>query len=162
VVQSYNHSFTTQLKITQGSEKLNKGFSLPSTYTGVSINFNNHTKTFKTTETSESNTISLTVSVPARAHLVFYQRKYTFRDSMLSFFKAGNKEWSIGAGGGREPATKDFEVEIMSEEYATLSNELDGSTTGTISVTTVEPASKAQRGRDIPRQARIILQRMGV
>jgi len=163
VAQTYKHTFTTQLKITKGSEEnVKKGFSLPSTYTGVSINFENHTKTFKTTETSETKTIELSISVPPRAHLVFYQRKYTFRDSMLSFFKAGNKEWSIGTGGGSEPATKDFEVEIMSEEYATLSNELDGSTTGTISVTTVEPASKAQRGRDIPRQARIILQRMGV
>jgi len=164
VAQTYNHTFTTQLKITQGSE-VNKGFSLPVTYAGASISFSKQTKTFKSTETTESKTITLTVSVPARSLLVFYQRRYTFRDSMFSFFKAGNQEWNIGSGEGYEPTSKDIGVEIMSEEYATLSKELDGSTTGTISVTTVNPAprtTKTQRRRNIPRRARIILGRMGV
>jgi len=164
VVQTYSHTFTTQLKITQGSE-VNKGFSVPVTYAGTSISFNKQTKTFKTTETTESRTVTLNVSVPPRSLLVFYQRKYTFRDSVFPFFKNGNQEWNIGSGEGYEPTSKDIEVEIMSEEYATLSKELDGSKTGKISVTTVDPSrrpSNTQKRRKIPRRARKILGRMGV
>jgi len=76
VAQTYKHTFTTQVKITKGSEEnVKKGFSLPTQYAGMKVSFENHTKTFKTTETSETKTIELSISVPPRTHLVFYQRK---------------------------------------------------------------------------------------
>jgi len=110
---------------------------------GASVSFNHETKTFKSTETTESRTITLTLTVPPRSYLVFYQRRYTFRDTIFFILDAWNQEWNVGSWGGYEFTWKEADVQIMSEDYATLSADLDGSTTGSISVTTVDRVPRA-------------------
>jgi len=162
--QTYVHTFTTELKITQGSDVTN-GFSLGATYKGASVSFNHETKTFKSTETTESRTITITLTIPPRSHLVFYQRRYTFRDSMFFILDAWDQEWNVGSWGGYEFTRKDIDVQIMSEDYATLTEELDGSTTGTISVTTVNcvpDAGSTRKRENITRLAKSKIASMGV
>lgn len=162
--QTYVHTFTTELKIIQGSE-VNNGFSLGATYQGASVSFNHETKTFKSTETTESRTITITLTVPPRSYLVFYQRRYTFKDSIFFILDAWNQEWNVGSWGGYEFTWKDVDVQIMSEDYATLSADLDGFTTGTISVTTVARLPRAgitRKRENITQRAKDKIASMGV
>jgi len=50
-------TYTRGLKIIQGSD-VNNGFSLEATYEGMSVSFNNETKTFGSTETPDSRTLT--------------------------------------------------------------------------------------------------------
>ncbi|KAH9952581.1 hypothetical protein BC827DRAFT_1148674, partial [Russula dissimulans] len=148
VEQTYTYTFTTELEITQGSE-VNNGFSLGATYKGLSLSFNNQTKRFQSTETTESRIITIALTVPPRSHLIFYQRRYTLRDSMTFIAKhlVLGDEWNVGTWAGDDLTRKDVDVQIMSEDYATLVEALDGSTTGTISVATVAPITRASETR---------------
>jgi len=165
VEQKYTYTFKTELKITQGSE-VNNGFSLGATFKGLSLSFNNQTKTFQSTETTESRIITIELIVPPRSHLIFYQRRYTFKDSMTFIVKhllLG--EWNLGSWGGDDLTRKDVDVQIMSEDYATLVEALDGSRTGTISVTTVAPITRASetKSRDnVSFMGNVLLLSMGV
>jgi len=74
------------------------------------------------------------------------------------------REWSVGSWGSYEIGRKECEVEIDSEDYATLQSELDGSKTGTIDVKTVGGTHGADvttvgRGRIVRRGARTSLRR---
>ncbi|KAH9957565.1 hypothetical protein BC827DRAFT_648032 [Russula dissimulans] len=161
--QTYSHTFTTELKITQGSE-VNNGFSLGASYKGMSVGFN-ETRTFKSTETTESRTITITLTILPRSHLVFYQRRYTFRDSIFFILDTWNQEWNVGSWGGYALTWKHADVHIMSENYATLEEELDGSTMGTISVSTVSPIPSGghltRKRENITQRAKNMIDSMG-
>jgi len=161
--QKYTHSFTTELKIIEGYE-INNGFSLGATYQGLSLTFNNETKTFKSTETTQSRTVTIELTVPPRSHLVFYQRRFTFRDSIFFILDAWGREWNVGSWGGYELTRKEGNVQIMSEDYATLEEELDGSTTGRVSLPTVSAVPRAGETRkreNITQRAKNMIDSMG-
>ncbi|KAJ7914105.1 hypothetical protein B0H13DRAFT_2325694 [Mycena leptocephala] len=79
--QQYQYSYTTGLTITEGREVTN-GFDLGASYRGMSIGFSHSTRTFKSTETTSSQTTTITVNVPPRSQLIFYQQRYDFRDNI--------------------------------------------------------------------------------
>jgi hypothetical protein len=86
----------------------------------------------------ETRTITTTLSVPPRSLLIFYQRRYKFRSSMFFILDtAWGRFWNICGLESSDLLRKECEVEIMSEDYATLRAELDGTETGTINVDTV-------------------------
>lgn len=132
--QVYTAASTTGLMITKGNE-INNGFPLGDTYTGASVTIDHKEKIFTPTETTESRTITINLSVPPRSRLVFYQRWYKFRDSMFFILDAWGREWNVGNWGGDDKSRKECEVVIMSEDYVTLQGALSG--TGTIDVDTV-------------------------
>ncbi|KAF8231419.1 hypothetical protein L208DRAFT_63734 [Tricholoma matsutake] len=138
-VQQYVVQYKTELTVTNGSE-VSKGFSLAAVFKGLSVGFDNQQKTFRTTETTESKTLTITINVPPRSYVVFYQRRYTFRVKMSFVLDAWSEFWNVGSWGGYAHTTKECSVEIMSEDYATMSSDLDAITKGTIRVTSVYPA----------------------
>jgi len=76
-----------------------------------------------------------------------------------------NQQWNVCSWGGYEFTRKDVEVQIMSEDYPTLSEDLDGSTTGTISVTTVDRVPRAgitKKRENITQRAKNMIASMGV
>jgi hypothetical protein len=136
MTQTYSYSCTSGLTITSGGE-VNNGFSLESLYQGASVTIDNQEKVFRPTDTKESRTTTINISVPPRSILTFYQRMYRFRNSIFFILDAWGKEWNVGGWKSQETAKKECEVEIMSEEYVVLqSGELRG--TGIINVNTVD------------------------
>ncbi|KAJ7250157.1 hypothetical protein B0H12DRAFT_1120972, partial [Mycena haematopus] len=140
--QQYQYSYTTGLTITQGSEVTN-GFSLGASYQGMSIGVDHSTRTFKSTETTSSMTTTITVNVPPRSELIFYQKRFDFRDNITFINDAWGQEWNIGPWGDYTPlTTKVTSVNIMAEEYFTRSARLPEGP-GSVTVETVASASLA-------------------
>ncbi len=122
--QQYQYSYTTGLIITQGSEITN-GFNLGASYKGISIGVNHSRRTFKTTKITSSATTTITVSVPPRSELMFYQKRFDFCNNITFINNAWGQEWNIGPWGGYTPlTTKVSLVKIMAEEYFTKSARL--------------------------------------
>ncbi len=133
--QTHTYTYTTGLTITKGSE-VNNGFSLAAAYEGASVAIDDdEERVFKTTETTETGTITINLSVPPRSSLTFYQRRFRFRDSMSFVLDSWGRDWNVGSWGSNTLTKKECEVEIMSEDYVTLQAGLSG--TGTINVETV-------------------------
>lgn len=131
--QTYTIGFTTGLTVTAGTG-VNNGFSVSNAYAGMSVTIEHQQKVFKTTETTDTKSITITVTIPPKSLLAFYQRRYLFRNSMSFILDAWDKQWNVGSWGGYDICKKECSVEIMSEDYATLRSELDGSRTGTMEV----------------------------
>ncbi|KAF8240345.1 hypothetical protein L208DRAFT_1384880 [Tricholoma matsutake] len=142
VAQQYAIEYQTELSVTDGSD-VTKGFSLAAAFKGMSIGFDYQQKVFQSTETTESKTLTITVTIPPRSYLVFYQRKYTFKSKMAFVLYAWSEFWNVGSWGGYVLTTKESTVEIMSEDYATMSSDLNASGSGTMSVTRASGASLA-------------------
>jgi len=141
--QTYAYTYTAGLTITKGSE-VNNGFSLEAAYKRMSVTIDHQEKVFKPAETTETRTITTNLSVPPHSLLIFYQRRYKFRSSMFFVLDtAWGRFWNICKLDSSDLLRKECEVEIMSEDYATLRAELDGTRTGTINVDTVNRAQGA-------------------
>jgi hypothetical protein len=136
MMQTCSYSCTTGLTITSGSE-VNNGFPLATLYKCASVTIDHQERVFKPTETTESRTMTMNLSVPPRSLLIFYQRRYRFRNSIFFILKAWSREWNVGRWDSHEMARKECEVEIMSEDYMTMQalGQLGG--TGIINVNTV-------------------------
>lgn len=132
----YNVEYKTELRVTQGSE-VNNGYSVAAAYEGITVTIEQQHKVFKSTETTETKTTSVRVTIPPRSQVIFYQRQYNFKCSMSFILDAWGQEWNVGSWGGYDLSRKDCTVEVSSEDYATLETELDGTTTGTMDVATV-------------------------
>ncbi|PPQ76351.1 hypothetical protein CVT24_008120 [Panaeolus cyanescens] len=140
--QTYQISYTTSLKITSGSE-INAGVNLGASYEGMSIGVDLSVKTFKSTETTSSQTTTITVNVPPNSLVVFYQKRYDFRDNTTFVNDAWGQEWNAGPWGGYNPlTTKTSYVQIMADEYFTSSKQLPVGP-GTVQCNTVSQAQKA-------------------
>ncbi|KAH9959846.1 hypothetical protein BC827DRAFT_1384581 [Russula dissimulans] len=141
--QTFTHTYSTNFKITKGDD-VNFGYSVAQTYKGISVTIEGHDKNFDTTE---KRTITVTFNVPPRSRLVFYQKRYRFKDSMTFILNYKNAEWNVGHSNSArgEFARKECEVEIMSEDYATLTGELDGRNAGTMEVKSIDPVKGADR-----------------
>ncbi|KAF9047733.1 hypothetical protein BJ165DRAFT_1526997 [Panaeolus papilionaceus] len=162
--QTYSYSYTTGLKITQGSE-VNQGFDLGASYEGMSIGYNYSQRTFKTTETTSSKTTTITVNVPPHSLLVFYQRRYDFRDEITFICNAWGREWNIGPWGGYSPLVKKITaVQIMAEEYFTSATQLPNGP-GSISTDYVGAAAitdTTRKRENVTQRSKNVLDRMGL
>jgi len=137
--QTYAYTYTTGLRITKGKE-VNNGFSLGALYEGLSVTIDDQETVVRPAEIAETKPITITLSVPPRSLLIFYQRRYKFRNSMFFTLGVDGGRYDVayqGDSGLWFKSTKECEVEIMSDDYATLPAELDGTTTGTLNVGTV-------------------------
>jgi hypothetical protein len=144
--QTYQISYTTSLKITEGSE-INAGFNLGASYEGMSIGVNESVKTFKSTETTSTQTTTITVNVAPHSIAVFYQKRYNFRDNTTFINDAWGQEWNAGPWGGYDPlTTKTSYVQIDADEYFTNNAPLDPGT-GSVQCNVVSQAQKADTTR---------------
>ncbi|PPQ71019.1 hypothetical protein CVT24_011935 [Panaeolus cyanescens] len=162
--QTYSYSYTTGMTITQGSE-INQGFNLGASYQGMSIGYNFSHRVFKTTETTSSRTTTVTVNVPPHSLLIFYQRRFDFRDEVTFICDAWGREWNIGHWGGYRPHTQlNTRVQVMAEEYFTSERRLL-SGPGRVTTTNVARAPIADITRmreNVTRRAKDMLVRMGL
>ena len=69
--QKYTYSYMTGLTVTRGS-KVNNRFSLGASFKGVGITVDHSEKVFKSSETTESRTVTTSVNVPPRSRIIFY------------------------------------------------------------------------------------------
>ncbi|KAF7374175.1 Zinc-type alcohol dehydrogenase-like protein C2E1P3.01 [Mycena sanguinolenta] len=159
--QEYQYTYTTGLIVTQGSEVSN-GFSLGASYEGMSIGVDHSTRTFKSTETTTTLTTIITIRVPPYSELIFYQKRFDFRDEITFINDAWGQEWNIGPCGGYKPlTTKVTSVNIMAEEYFTRNAPLPGS----VAVDTVASASRAgwtRKRENVTQMAKDMLVKMGL
>lgn len=141
--------YRTELRVAQGAE-VNHGYSIASAYKGMTITMERQNKVFKTTESTEAKTMTMKMTIPARSRLIFYQRRYSFKNSIFFILNAWAQDWNVGSWGGYNISRKDCTVEVFSDDFAILTTELDGSITGTMDVATVEAvaAAGATRKRD--------------
>jgi len=162
--QTVTYSYTTGLTVTKGNEITN-GFSLGAEYKGASVKFDHQERVFATTETTEAMTVTINLNVAPRSLLIFYQRRYRFRNSIFFIIDAWGQDWNVGSWGGSDLSRKECEVEIMSDDYATLQAELDGTTTGTINVDTVgavQDAGIARKRENCTKRCKSKLEVMGI
>ncbi|KAJ7024643.1 hypothetical protein C8F04DRAFT_1301751 [Mycena alexandri] len=114
----------TGLTITQGSDVTN-GFNLGASYKGMSIGIDHSTRTFKSTETTETWKEIIKINVPPRSELIFYQKRFDFTDEIYFILDAWGHDHTIGIWGAfTPPTTKVTSVYIMAEEYYTRTGSL--------------------------------------
>ncbi|KAK0459075.1 uncharacterized protein EV420DRAFT_301871 [Desarmillaria tabescens] len=164
--QQYSLKYTTGLKVTQGSE-VTVSVGIAASYEGLSMSMDASSKVFSSYETTQSVEKTITLNIPPKSSLTFYQRKYRFRDTMFFILDAWGEEWNAGSWGGYTITRKPCEVEIMSEDYLTVDTALDASTTGTMTMPTVGRADlesrRATRKREnLTEWAKGDLSRMGL
>ncbi|KAK0459081.1 uncharacterized protein EV420DRAFT_302061 [Desarmillaria tabescens] len=164
--QTYSLQYTTELKVTQGSEVTNS-VGIGAEFKGLSMSMDSQTKTFTTYETTETLTKTITLSVPPKSTLTFYQKKYRFRSTMFFVLDAWNEEWNAGSPGGYDITRKECQVEIMSEDYLTTDVALVDSATGTMDVKRVSRADlesrrKTRKRENLTERAKKELSKMGV
>lgn len=150
--QTYSLKYTTGLKVTVGSE-VSASVGMGAAYEGLSISMDISTKVFSSTETTSGVEKTITLNIPPKSRLTFYQRKYRFRDTMFFVLDAWNEEWNAGSWGGYTITRKECEVEIMSEDYLTTDIVLDSSSAGTMTVPTVSRSDPSNiEGRRLTRK----------
>ncbi|KAI9510339.1 hypothetical protein F5148DRAFT_599218 [Russula earlei] len=152
-MQTFTHTYTTDFRVTKGDE-VNKGYSVAQAFERISVTIEGQTKAFKPTGNS---TIAMTLNVLPRSCLVFYQKRYRFKESMSFILDAWNRDWNVSVSEGCDLARKHCEVEIMSDDFATLTAELDGTRTGTMDVKTVhrtQGPNITKRREECPEQCR--------
>ncbi|PBK82796.1 hypothetical protein ARMGADRAFT_1019409 [Armillaria gallica] len=164
--QTYSLQYTTQLTVTQGTEVINS-VGIGAEYKGRSLSMNGETETFSSYETTDTQTKTVTLSVPPKSMLAFYQRKYRFRDTMFFVLDAWGQEWNAGSQGGYDITRKTCEVEIMSEDYLTTDTALVDSATGSMEVKSVsradaENSRKTRKHENLTERAKKELSKMGV
>ncbi|PPR07681.1 hypothetical protein CVT24_003924 [Panaeolus cyanescens] len=157
--QVFEVSFTTSLRFTQGSE-VNRGFNMGATYKGLSIGVNGSRRNFTESETTTSRTVTLRINVPANTLMVFYQRRYDFRDETNFRHYRARQNWAVGVWNAYHPLeTKISRVQIMSEEYFTATRFLPHGP-GTVNVTLAPqvalPRDTLRRNDTMPRARRNI------
>ncbi|KAK0454575.1 hypothetical protein EV421DRAFT_426528 [Armillaria borealis] len=163
--QTYSLQYTTELKVTKGTEVTNS-VGIGAEFKGLSLSMNSETKTFSTYETTDTQTKTITLSVPPKSTLTFYQKKYRFKITMFFILDAWGQEWNVGSQGGYDNKRKECEVEIMSEDYLTTDTVLD-SATGTIEVETVSKADSVEarhtrKREDLTQWSKDALSKMGI
>jgi len=159
--QTFTHTYTTDFRITKGNE-VDTGYSVAQAYKAISVTIEGQEKTFDTTE---KQTIAVTLSVSPRSRLIFYQKRYRFKESMFFILDAWNRDWNVSVSEGSNLARKECEVEIVSEDFATLMDELDGTKVGTMNVKNVNPIQGVditRRREECPEQCRKKLGEMRV
>lgn len=85
--------YTTQLTVTEGTEVTNS-VGIGAEYKGLSLSMNSETKMFLSYETTDTQTKMVTLSIPPKSTLAYYQRKYQFRDTMFFVLDAWGQEWN--------------------------------------------------------------------
>ncbi|KAG7449738.1 uncharacterized protein BT62DRAFT_928471 [Guyanagaster necrorhizus] len=159
--QSYALTYTTELKVTKGSE-VTTSIKIAGAFRGLSISMGTSVKEFNTYETTNTTTKTITLNVPAKSTLTFYQRRYRFRDTMFFILDAWNEMWKAGSWGSFKLTKKACVVEIMSEDYLTADAKLDDSTTGTMVVkkvprATLESSYSARKRENLTDRAKEVL-----
>jgi len=162
--QKYEYYWSTGLTITEGKEVTN-GFSLGASYEGMSIGIDHSTRTFKSTETTSTWGETITITVPRRSELIFYQKRFDFADEITFVNDAWGKEWNIGSWGSYTPyTTKKTAVQIMAEEYFTRDGRLPEGPGTAIADTFQEvlPAGWTRNREDVTSRAKKVLTDMGL
>ncbi|KAK0226320.1 hypothetical protein IW262DRAFT_1294529 [Armillaria fumosa] len=133
IKQMYSLQYTTRLKVTKGTEVTNS-VRIAAKFKGLSMSIDGQIKTFTTYKTTRTLTRTITLSIPPKLTLTFYQRKYWFKDMMFFILNVWGYDWNVGPLGGYGLMKKECEVEIMSKDYLVMDMLLSDSATGTIEV----------------------------
>ncbi|KAK0421473.1 hypothetical protein EV421DRAFT_1748402 [Armillaria borealis] len=165
-MQTYSLQYTTGLKVTKG-DKVISSVGIKLKFDGMSINMNMQVKIFSTYETTETKTKTITLNIPPKSTLFFYQKKYWFKDTMFFILDVWDEKWNIGSLGGYEPTTKECEVEIMSEDYLTMDVALKDFATGMMDVKRVlradsEGLRRTRKRENLIARTKRELSKMGV
>ncbi|KAK0195808.1 hypothetical protein F5146DRAFT_1118442 [Armillaria mellea] len=163
--QTYSLQYTTELKVTKGTEVTNS-VGIGAEFKGLSLSMSSEIKTFSAYETTDTQTKTITLSVPPKSTLTFYQKKYRFKITMFFILDAWGQEWNVGSQGSYDIKRKECEVEIMSEDYLTTEGVLD-SATGTMEVETVSKvdiveARHTPKREDLTQWSKDALSKMGI
>lgn len=130
--QSCTHQFTTELKVTQGSEVTNNGVPLVASFKDLTMTIGSKTKTFSANETTTPQTKPLTVEVAPGKKVLLYQRRYNFRTEMFFVMDAASVARNVAAPSGDGLSRKTCIVEIMSGDYLVTENALSDAEQGTV------------------------------
>ncbi|KAF9047731.1 hypothetical protein BJ165DRAFT_1303885, partial [Panaeolus papilionaceus] len=162
--QVFEQTYTTSLTITEGRE-VEAGFNMGASFRGLSVGVNGGVRTFSSRETTTSETTRLEVTVPPHSLVVFYQRRFSFRDEITFINDAWGSHWNVGPWGGYTPLTRlTSRVQIMADEWFTSERFLPPGP-GELAVTTVSAAAlgpATRRRENITSRARNTLNDMGV
>ncbi|KAF9047734.1 hypothetical protein BJ165DRAFT_1344094, partial [Panaeolus papilionaceus] len=162
--QTFEQTYTTSLTITEGRE-VEAGFNMGASFRGLSFGVNSSVRTFSTRETTSSETTRLEVTVPAQSLVVFYQRRYNFRDEITFINDAWGTHWNVGPWGGYSPLTRRVSrVQIMADEWFTSDRFLPfgpGNMNNSVAFAAAL-ASATRRRENITSRARNTLNDMGV
>ncbi len=85
--QTHFLQYTTGLKVTKGTEVTNS-VGIVAEFKGLSMSIDGQTKT-------------ITLGVPPKLTLTFYQRKYRFQDKIFFILNAWGYDWIVGSLGWR-------------------------------------------------------------
>ncbi|KAJ5165407.1 uncharacterized protein N7500_007237 [Penicillium coprophilum] len=118
-------TFTTELKITKGKEE-EANWSLGAAFEGITIGIGGSKKTFSSSETTDSEEISIKLPVPPRTTVYLYQKVYRFKTHKWFINYAWDTRNLVGGRGNYHETYVDGFVEIHSKDYASSETELTG------------------------------------
>ncbi|PBK82795.1 hypothetical protein ARMGADRAFT_1019407 [Armillaria gallica] len=164
--QTYSLQYTTELEVAKGTEITNS-VGIAAKFKGLLMSMDGQTKTFSSYETTRTLTKTITLSVPPKSTLTFYQKKYRFKDTMFFVLNVWGSDWNVGSPGGYDIPRKECEVEIMSEDYLITDTALVDSATGTIEVKCVLTADSGaarpiRKREDLTPWSKDALLKMGI
>lgn len=125
--QTYKETVTEGFVNRTGSET-EAHFGISAAFKGLGIDIGGSHKTFTEQETSHVRAVEKTVTIIPNATTYLYQKRYRFKSTVWFVNDGWNKEWLVGSKGNYIPVTRDALVEIESNEFATLTRRLNGST----------------------------------
>ena len=134
--------------VVRTGQETERNFSVGGAFKGLSMNVGGSRREFSERETSRSVSITKTVNVEPQATTSFYQKRYNFLVEVWFWQRVPGWEphanhFGIGETGAASRTIKrTAEIEIFSEDFATLLHRLNGSTTITVTA--------APRPRDDP------------
>ncbi|EIW57236.1 uncharacterized protein TRAVEDRAFT_65157 [Trametes versicolor FP-101664 SS1] len=163
--QSHTHQYTTELKVTQGSEVTNGGVPLVASFKDFTMTIDASIKTFSADETTTPQTKTVTVEAAPGKKAMFYQRVYKFRTEMFFVMDTASVARNVAAVSGDGLSRKTCVVEIWSGDYLVTDKELNA-TPGAVQFKTYPRANKESDRQTVARsglttRARDALNRIG-
>ncbi|EIW57228.1 uncharacterized protein TRAVEDRAFT_168860 [Trametes versicolor FP-101664 SS1] len=149
--QSHTHQFTTELKVTQGSEVTNGGVPLVASFKDFTMTIGSKTKTFSADETTATQTKPVTVEVAPGKKMMLYQRVYNFRAEMFFVMDSASVARNVAAVSGDGLSRKTCVVEIWSGDYLVTDKALSDAEMGTVQPKTYPRANKESDRQTVAR-----------
>ena len=121
---NYTRSITSGTTVTS-SHEVAASLNLAPSFEGMSVfSVSIGSKTFRSTETTNTATRSIQISVPAGARVFLYQHRYHFRTAVYFTLDAWGDTWRAGSNGGYRVQWAIVDSYIDTEEYVTTRSQL--------------------------------------
>ncbi|KAF9523634.1 hypothetical protein CPB83DRAFT_862521 [Crepidotus variabilis] len=156
------YSMSTDRYITSGSD-VNKQWDFVSEVNGLSIKYDDTSKTFNDYETKSQSHYNVNIKVAPSSKLYLYQKRYKFTAKVWFILDAWGSLWTVGNWKSSGVAEKTGTYYVDSKEHYTQSSPLTGTKDLSVTQGTVEKTqTNIKQFQDCTRKCQDYLHNRGV